>query len=103
MYTTSDIVEFIAIIVGIMAFMLTIPIFMQTDYFIKGKINHSVGTVYCNNEEVYSGKLYRVKYKLITQSFQSPMFSYRIKSPRWAFVTEKSGLCDLFYVKSEKE
>lgn len=101
--STRDIVEFIATIVGIISFVIIILVLMQTEYFIKGKINHSEGVIYCNNEKVYSGKLYRVKYKLITKSLQSPMFSYSVKSPKWAFVTEKSGLCDVFYVKSEKE
>ena len=102
MHSTFDIVEFIAICVGIVTVILFVLAFMQVGYYIKGSTDSSLGTIYCNNEKIYSGKLYRVEYELQSKSLRTPMFFYSVKSPKWVFITEQSGFCDLFCIAKEE-
>ena len=71
---------------------------VQIGYVLKGKLNTSIGKVYCDNKIVYEGKLYRVYKDLETHNLQAPLFSISIRHSKIFFRVEKSYFCSILQI-----
>lgn len=62
-------------------------------YWLDSILDTSEGTVYCDFENVYTGRLYRVDHVLETENLQAPVFSVYVHSENSPFRVEKTLFC----------
>ena len=89
----------VAVILGFLILCIGISLgIVQIGYILKGKLNTSIGKVYCDNKVVYEGKLYRVQKDLETHNLQAPLFSVSIRHAKNFFRIEKSYFCSILQI-----
>ena len=91
-------IEIVGIILIILVAFGVVFGLLQGCYILKSKLNTSIGKVYCDNNLVYEGRLYRVGKDLETHNLQAPLFSVVIKHPSNFFKTEKSYFCSVLQI-----
>lgn len=74
---------------------------IETTYFFAKIFDASEGSVYCDFDEIYKGKLYKVSYELATENLQAPMFNVVVRDDNNFLKIEKTYFCGDFKISDK--
>lgn len=74
----------------------------QVHFFVNKNLDISTGKVYCDNNNVYTGRLYRVRYSLETENLQAPQYYLKILDKDLYMKKDAEYFCKDFHVTENK-
>ena len=98
-------VFFVCILTTVVLIIIAIFIMgiQQVHFTVNKNLDTSTGKVHCDGDNVYTGRLYRVRYSLETDNLQAPQYYVRILNKDLYMKKEAEYFCKDFYVTKVSE